>query len=169
MTDDQWIDIKRLIAQLWPLWEATEAHVDEYEYRLKKRPYESVEKSIRDHFAEDDAPYQPALSRILARCAAIAEAKDAATNRPTYEAREQMRLSNLDDAAALHKITKWPAERLQAAIRVAVAAECIQAVPRSDPEAWSKNERGFIEAADWLIETQPERARKIIENHEARS
>jgi hypothetical protein len=80
-----------------------------------------------------------------------------------------MRLSNLDDAAALHKITKWPAERLQAAIRVAVAAECIQAVPRSDPEAWSKNERGFIEAADWMIATQPERARKIIENHEARS
>ena len=170
MTDTEWTKIQHTIHQLWPAWVPTAGHTSEYRYRLANRPYATVERAIRDHFAKDECPFQPALSRILAHCVSIAESSGNQSKAAgiTYEAREQMRLSDLDDAVALDTIRKWTPERLEAAIEVAVASQCVQDIPRSDPEAWTKNERGFIVAADWMIETQPSKARTMLANHAKR-
>lgn len=68
-----------------------------------------------------------------------------------------------DDAIALEEIRSWKPDRLQDAIGVAVAAGCIQDIARHDPEAWTRHERGFIAAADWMIRTQPGRAQRIVD------
>lgn len=165
MTDTEWRKLTKLMAELWPTWKPNEGQTREFHYRLTARPFTTVEKAIRDHFSKDEYWYMPKLSLILAHCIAISESdgNKAAAAGITYEAREQMRLSNLDDAIALETIRSWKPERLAAAVAVAVASECIQAVPRSDPEAWTKNERGFIVAADWMRETQPSRAQAMLD------
>ena len=165
MTDTEWRKLTTLMAELWPNWRPNEGQTREFHYRLTSRPFATVEKAIRDHFATADDWYMPKLSQILSHCIAISESDGnrAAAAGITHEAREQMRLSDLDDAVALDTIRKWTPERLKAAIEVAVASQCVQDVPRSDPEAWTKNERGFIVAADWMLETQPARARAMVE------
>lgn len=164
MTDTEWQKLQQTIAQLWPKWTPTEAHKREYHYRLHKRPAATADRAVRDHFAMDDSPFQPSLSRILQRCAAVAE-ENGPRSTPTAEARIAQRESDRDDALALEAIRKYSPERLARAIELAVASECIRNAPRVDPEAWTKHERGFIAAADWMLNTQPTQAAKMIENH----
>ena len=162
MTDTEWDRIRKTIRELWPEWKPAEAQRREFEHRLKSRQADTVEHAIRDHFAMDESFKTPTLARIIQRASVIAEEKGPRVT-PTAEARIAQRESDRDDAIALECIQSWTPERRANAIAVAVAAGCIQDIVRHDPEAWTRHERGFITAADWLTNTQPNRAAKMLE------
>jgi hypothetical protein len=162
MTDNEWDKIRKIVRELWPEWMPAEAQRREYEHRIKHRQADTVEHAIRDHFAMDESFKTPTLARIIQRCSIVAEDKGQRST-PTAEARAAQRESDRDDAIALESIRKWTPERRDNAIAVAVAAGCIQDIPRHDPEAWTRHERGFIAAADWMTNTQPNRVAKMLE------
>lgn len=162
MTESEWQNIRQIVNGLWPKVEFTDAQRQEFEHRLKKRQASIVESAVRDHFALDERRKTPTLARIIQRASVIAEEKGPRVT-PTAEARIAQRESDRDDAIALECIQSWTPERRANAIAVAVAAGCIQDIVRHDPEAWTRHERGFIAAADWLTNTQPSSVTKMLE------
>lgn len=163
MNDNDWRDMLRLVSKLWPTWQPTPEMAHEYKFRMAGRKRDTVERAIRDHYATDEHFGQPKLSVLLNRCTVIAEGKQ--PKKLSYEAAEDLRAANADDAIALELIRTFDPKRLEDAIRVAIAAGCITEAPRQDPESWSRHERGFVAAADWLIRTDPSKADRIIRNH----
>lgn len=163
MNDNDWRDTLKLVSKLWPTWQPTAEMASEYKFRLAGRKRDTVERAIRDHYATDEHFGQPKLSVILNRCTVVAEGKQPKSL--SYEAAEDLRLAQRDDAIALELIRTFDASRLADATRVAIASGCISEAPRHDPESWSRHERGFISAADWLIRTNPAKADRIVKNH----
>ena len=115
----------------------------------------------RTRFQTAESAERQAAKRGSEPCAIPVDGSKPNEHREQEDDRQALR----DDAATLAAIQAWTPDRLTAAIKHGVTVACLPDVmlspDRAAPHRWKAHTRGVVEACDWYLRQQPERAKQL--------